>query len=282
MMIKVVTDSTAYLPQDLVQQRDIRIVPLNVLFGAKSFHEGVDLGYEQFYSMLAEADELPTTSQPAAGDFLTVYSELVDAGHEVISIHISSGISGTVDSALAAREMLPDPERVSVVDSLFTTMGLELIVRAALDAIDAGRSRSEIVAQLEQLVKRLHLYFVVDTLEYLHKGGRIGGASALLGTVLQFKPILLLKDGKIEPWGKMRTKRKAVAKLVDIIEEKVGGQPIGKIGVVHAQVPAEAEALVQELRQRLNCDECHTSQIGPVIGTHTGPGVLGIAVYTES
>jgi len=279
-MIKVVTDSTAYLPQDFVEQHDIRVVPLNVLFGTKSYREGVDIDFDQFYRMLAEADELPTTSQPAAGDFLTVYSELVDAGHEVISIHISSVLSGTVDSALSARKMLPEPDRVSVVDSLSTSMGLELVVRAALVAIDAGRSREEIVTWLKQVIKQLHVYFVVDTLEYLHKGGRIGGASALLGTVLQFKPILFLKDGKVEPWGKVRTKRKAVTRLLDVIEEKVGGNPIGKVGVTHALVPDEAEALVQRLRQRLNCGECYVSQVGPVIGTHTGPGVLGVAVYT--
>lgn len=278
--MKVVTDSTAYLPQDFVAQHDIRVVPLNVLFGTKSYYEGVGLDYEQFYRMLAEADELPTTSQPAAGDFLTVYSELVEAGHEVISIHISSGISGTVDSALAARKMLPNPDRVSVVDSSSAAMGEELMVRAAVDAIQAGQTRSEIVAWLEQLARRLHLYFVVDTLEYLHKGGRIGGASALLGTVLQFKPILFLQDGKIEPWGKMRTKRKAVTRLLDIVEEKVDGRPIGKIGVVHAQVPEEAGVLAQQLGQCLDFNECYTSQIGPVIGTHTGPGALGVAVYT--
>ena len=279
-MIKVVTDSTAYLAPDFVERHDIRVVPLNVLFGAKSYHEGVDLSYDQFYRMLAEAGDLPTTSQPAAGDFLTIYTELVEAGHEVVSIHISSGISGTVDSALAAQKMLPNPERVSVVDSLSTSMGLELIVRAAVEAIDAGQSRNEVVALLESLSKRVYLYFVVDTLEYLRKGGRIGGASALLGTVLQFKPILFLKDGKIEPWGKMRTKRKAVAKLVDIIEERVGDQPIGGIGAVHAQVPDEADRLIGRLKQRLSCGECWMSQIGPVVGTHTGPGVLGVAAFT--
>jgi DegV family protein with EDD domain len=281
-MIKVVTDSTAYLPQDFIEQHDIRVVPLNVLFGSKSFQEGIDLDYEQFYRMLAEAEELPTTSQPAAGDFLTVYKELVEAGHEVISIHISSGISGTIDSALAAKKMFPDPDLVSVVDSLSASLGLELIVRAALDAIDRGQTRHETVAFLEQLARRVHTYFVVDTLEYLHKGGRIGGASALLGTALKFKPILFLKDGKIEPWGKVRTKRKAVAKLLDVIEEKVGGQPVAGIALAHAQVPDEVEALNQQARQRLSCDRCYVSQIGPVIGTHTGPGVLGISTYAAS
>jgi len=278
-MIKIVTDSTAYLPQDLIAQHDIRVVPLNVLFGAKSYQEGIDFDYKQFYSMLAEAKELPTTSQPAAGDFLTVYLELVEAGHEVISIHISSGLSGTVDSALAAQKMLSRPDQVSVVDSLSTAIGLELIVRSALEAIEAGHSRTDIVALLEKLIQSLHVYFVVDTLEYLQKGGRIGAASALLGTVLQFKPILLLKDGKIEPWGKVRTKRKAVTKLLDIVEEKVGAQTSARIGVTHAEVPREADALVEKLHQRLNFEKCCVSQVGPVIGTHTGPGVVGVAAY---
>jgi len=280
-MIKIVTDSTAYLPQDIIAQHDIRIVPLNVLFGVKCYQEGIDLNYKQFYRMLAEAEELPTTSQPAAGDFLTVYSELVEAGHEVISIHISSGISGTVDSALAAQKMLSRPDQISVIDSLSTSIGLELIVRSALEAIEAGRSRKDIVALLEKMIQSLHVYFVVDTLEYLQKGGRIGAASALLGTVLQFKPILLLKNGKIEPWGKVRTKRKAVTKLLDIMEEKVGSQAPARIGVTHAEVPGEAEALVKKLHQRLNFENCCVSQIGPVIGTHTGPGVVGVAAYAN-
>jgi DegV family protein with EDD domain len=280
-MIKLVTDSTAYLPQELVEQRDVSVVPLNVMFGTESYREGIDLSYDQFYRMLAEAEELPTTSQPAAGDFLKVYSTLLEAGHELISVHISSGISGTVDSALAAQKMLPEPERVSVVDSSSTAIGLELMVRAALDAVEAGQSREQIVTMLRQLSKQLHTYFVVDTLEYLHKGGRIGGASALLGTVLQFKPILFL-DGTIEPWGKVRTKRKAVAKLLDILEEKLMGQSAARASVAHAQVPNEAEALALRIQDRLGCDECFVSSVGPVIGTHTGPGVLGVSVYAAS
>lgn len=280
-MIKLVTDSTAYLPQDLVEQRGIFVVPLNVMFGTECYREGIDLDYDQFYDMLAEAEELPTTSQPAAGDFLKVYSDLLEAGHEVISMHISSGISGTVDSALAAQRMLSEPERVSVVDSSSTAIGLELMVRAALDAVEAGQSREQIVAMLQQLSGQLHTYFVVDTLEYLHKGGRIGGASALLGTVLQFKPILFLKS-TIEPWGKVRTKRKAVDKLLDILEEKLAGQPAVRASVAHAQAPKEAEVLASRIRERLGCQECFVSSVGPVIGTHTGPGVLGASVYADN
>ena len=279
-MIKIVTDSTAYLPEEVVQRYGIQVIPLNVLFGERTYKEGLDLSYEQFYQMLAQAKDLPTTSQPAVGEFYELYSKLVQDGSEVISIHISSKLSGTIDSALMACKELPEAS-ISVVDSLSTAVGLELMVIAAAEAVAAGQSRAEVVAMLEQMVRETRLFFVVDTLEYLQKGGRIGGAAALVGTLLNVKPILHLKDGRIEPLSKVRTKRKAVKELLGLMVEEMGSEEPVRIAVGHAVALKEGQSLLEKAQSRLNCAVSYLAQIGPVIGTHTGPGALGLATCPE-
>jgi len=279
-MIKIVTDSTAYLPEEVVQRYGIQVIPLNVLFGERTYKEGLDLSYEQFYQMLAQAKNLPTTSQPAVGEFYELYSKLVQDGSEVISIHISSKLSGTIDSALMACKELPEAS-ISVVDSLSTAVGLELMVIAAAEAVAAGQSRAEVVAMLEQMVRETRLFFVVDTLEYLQKGGRIGGAAALVGTLLNVKPILHLKDGRIEPLSKVRTKRKAVKELLGLMVEEMGSEEPVRIAVGHAVALKEGQSLLEKAQSRLNCTVSYLAQIGPVIGTHTGPGALGLATCPE-
>jgi DegV family protein with EDD domain len=279
-MIKIATDSTAYLPEEVIQRYGIHIIPLKVLFGERTYDECRDLSYEQFYQMLPQSKELPTTSQPAVGEFHELYSRLIQDGSEVISIHISSKISGTVDSALMARKELPEA-KISVVDSLSTAMGLELMVIAAAEAVSAGQSRAEVVAMLERMARETRLFFVVDTLEYLQKGGRIGGAAALVGSLLSVKPILCLKDGRIEPLDKVRTKRKAVNRLLDVMVEELGSELPVRVTVGHAMAPEEGQALLEKVRSCLNCSALHIAQIGPTIGTHVGPGTLGLAACTE-
>jgi DegV family protein with EDD domain len=278
-MIKLVTDSTAYLPEDRVQALDIRVVPLCVHFGQEACLEGIDITGEEFYARLKAEPELPTTSQPSAGEFLEVFKELHEAGHEIVCLTISSAISGTWNSAMAAKDMLPEAA-ISVVDSLYTTVALQLMVEAAAEAIAAGATRTEIAQQLEEIRGKMLLLFVVDTLEFLAKGGRIGNARALLGTVLRVKPILTLQDGAIEPLEQVRTKKKAVARMESLIEEHLGDAASqAKLGITHALVPEEAQALKVEMMQRLGCREPLVHELGPVIGTHTGPGLLGIAAY---
>lgn len=279
-MIKIVTDSTAYLPEEVVQRYNISVIPLNVLFGERSYKEGRDLSHEQFYKMLAQVKDLPTTSQPSVGEFHALYSELVQDGSEVISIHISSKLSGTVDSALMACKDLPEA-KISVVDSLSTAIGLELMVVAAAEAVAAGQSRAEVVALLERMVREIRLFFVVDTLEYLQKGGRIGGAAALVGTLLNVKPILCLKEGRVEPLDKVRTKRKAVNRILDAMLEEFGSKEPVRVAVGHAIALEEGEMLLEKARSSLNCSTLSISQIGPAIGTHTGPGALGLAACPE-
>ena len=278
-MIKIVTDSTAYLPEATVRQHDIRVVPLYVHFGEKAFREGVELSNQEFYTRLKEAPELPTTSQPSAGEFHQVFKELLDAGHEIVTLTISSKLSGTWNSAMAAKEMLPEAN-ITVIDSLSTSVGLHLMVETAVEAASAGATRQEIVEKVEAIKQRLQIFFVVDTLEYLAKGGRIGNAKAFLGTLLKVKPILVLQDGAIEPLEQVRSKRKAQARMLDLVGEYVDNRgPQARTAVTNALVPDEAEALKKEIVERLGCREPVMGELGPVIGTHTGPGVVGVAVY---
>jgi DegV family protein with EDD domain len=278
-MIKIVTDSTAYLPEATIRQHDIRIVPLYVHFGEQAFKEGVELSNQEFYARLKEAPELPTTSQPSAGEFHEVFKELADAGHEIVAVTISSKLSGTWNSAMAAKEMMPGVP-ISVVDSLSTSVGLELMVEAAIEASAAGATHQEIVEQIEAIRDRVHLLFVVDTLEYLAKGGRIGNARAFLGTLLKVKPILAIQNGLIEPMEQVRSKRKALARMLDLTQDYLGeGCPEAKVAVMNALVDEEARALAQELKTRWGCGEPLVSDVGPVIGTHTGPGAIGVAAY---
>jgi DegV family protein with EDD domain len=279
MTIKIVTDSTAYLPEATVREHDIRVVPLCVHFGQKDFKEGVELSIEEFYTRLREAPELPSTSQPSPGDFRQVFEDLVEQDYEILVLTISSKLSGTYNSAMAAKGDLPEA-RIAVVDSLSTSIGLHLMLMAAIESTKNGTSLEQVAAQMEDIRGRLHVLFVVDTLEYLAKGGRIGNAKAFLGTLLKVKPILILKDGAIEPLEQVRSKRKAEMRLLDLIEERLAdGAPQAQVAVTHALVPDEAEIVAQELVDRLGCGQPLVSEVGPVIGTHTGPGVVGVAAY---
>jgi DegV family protein with EDD domain len=278
-MIKLVTDSTAYLPDELIRKHDIRIVPLYVHFGQEAFKEGVELSNEAFYARLKDAAELPTTSQPSAGQFLEVFQELAAAGHEVVVLTISHKLSGTYSSAIAAQQMLPEA-KISVIDSLSTSVGLQLMVEAAAKALAAGASRQQIVEQIEAIKQNMYVLFVVDTLEYLAKGGRIGNAKAFLGTLLKIKPILVLQDGAIEPLEQVRSKRKAIAQMMNLVKEHVDGDGTqAKVAITHALVPEEAEEIKREIVNELGCSEPYLATVGPVIGTHTGPGVVGVATY---
>lgn len=281
-MIKIVTDSTNYLPPDEIERFDIHIVPLNVHFGEnRVFQEGVTINNDQFYAMLAESPELPTTSQPSPGQFLDVFSELSGAGHEVLCLVLSSRLSGTYQSALDARHMLPDANIV-VIDTYSTASPLGLMVVTAAEMAAENRTMDEITARIEQMREDMRVYFVVDTLEYLQKGGRIGAAAAFLGTLLKVKPILMLDEGVVKPLDKVRSKRKAIQRLLSELESHVSpDQPVQAIAM-HAQALDEARELEAEVRRRFNCRRTLFGEVGPVIGTHTGPGLLGAAICPEA
>ncbi len=278
-MIKLVTDTTAYLPEAYVREHDVRVVPLNVHFGIEAFKETVEISNREFYARLKAAPALPTTSQPSAGDFYEAFKPLIDAGHEILALPISSKLSGTYTSAMAARAMLPDAA-IQVVDTLSAGLALELMIHAAVKAIDGGATLPQVTGQMEAMKGEIYTLFVVDTLEYLAKGGRIGSAKAFLGTMLSVKPILILKGGAIEAYEQVRTKRKAVARMLDLIVAHAGSRgPEAKITMTHALALEEAEAARRELVARLGCEEPSLSELGPVIGAHTGPGVVSAAIY---
>ena len=277
-MVKIVTDSTGYLPLELLEQYDIRVVPLNVHFGEdRVYQEGVNLTNDEFYQMLAEAPELPTTSQPSPGQFRDVFGELTEAGHQVVCIVISQKMSGTYQSALEASRAFPDAD-VTVIDSEFVAGGLALMTLTAAEMTADGRSLDQIVKRVEQMKQDTRLFFVVDTLEYLQKGGRIGTASALLGTMLKVKPILTVSEGIVQPVDRVRTKRKAVQRVLAEMEDSVSpNQPV-LVTVMHALAPDEARELESEVQRRLQCERILTIDIGSVVGIHAGPGVVGAAI----
>ena len=278
-MIKIVTDSTAGLPEALIREHDIRIIPLYVHFGEQAFKEGIDITTEQFYERLRTSASLPTTSQPSVGEFHEVFKELIDAGHEVLALTISSKLSGTWNSAMGALEMLPGAP-ISVVDSLCTSLAMYMLVKSALERIAAGATRQDVAAHLEELKGRLNILFVVDTLEYLAKGGRIGNARAFMGTLIKIKPLLLLENGAIEPCEQVRSKGKALARMLELVEQKVAGQGAqAHVAIAHGMALDEALAFRKEVVARLGCAEPPVSEVGTVLGAHLGPGVVAIAAY---
>lgn len=288
--IALVTDSSACLPPALIQIHDIHIIPLYIHFQTEVFCDGRDMTPTEFFDRLRRATVLPTTSQPSVGDFLQLYRRLAEKAEAILSIHISSGLSGTVSSALGARQALIDeaaeagvePPVIHVVDSTLVSVGLELLVTEAARAIEAGRPVEEVLRRVEDLQSRIKLVFVVDTLEYLHKGGRIGGASALLGSVLKVKPILHLSGGHIEVLEKVRTTRKAKQRLLGILEEQLGQDGAVHAAITHASAREEADRLRQELTGRFACQELFVSDLSPAVSVHVGPGTVGVAFYAQA
>jgi len=276
--VAVVTDSSAYIPAEALQGLDIAVIPLWLHWGEDRFLDGVDINPPAFYRRLQESEDFPTTSQPSIGEFEAFFRQ-VGAGKEaVVSVLVTSKLSGTVASAQAAREGVPGLD-VRVVDSRSVSMGLGFPVLAAARAAAEGKAADEVVAAAEDMRDRVQLIFVVDTLEFLHRGGRIGGAKWLLGSALQIKPLLEMVGGTIEPLAQVRTKRKAVARLLDVVEQRLGGRPMAEACVLDAGSPAEGDDLAQEVGKRFSVSRISRAVISPAIGTHAGPGTVGIAFY---
>lgn len=273
--VRIVTDSTADIPRDLVNKYNITVVPLKVIFENETLLDGFEISSQEFFKRQVENKEMSRTSQPAPADFFTVYSDLSAGGDSVISIHISSVMSGTCQSANMAREILPSAD-IEVIDSRFTSMGLGLIVLEAASAAYEGKSKEYIMDLIREMIDRVQLFFIVNTLEYLARGGRIGRAQAFLGTILNIMPLLYMKDGTVNPYEKVRGKSKAIERLSQVVVEKSGGKKI-KCSIVHGVNPSGAEQFMKRLADSIDCGEPIIAEIGSVVGTHTGPGVIGIA-----
>lgn len=274
MSVALVTDYCHYLPRELAARCDLHEVSLYVHRDGSAVRESEITDYGAYYESLAHADELPTTSQPSIGDFLAAYEPLIAAGHEVVSIHLSGGLSGTVRSAEQAREQLGDAaERVHVLDST-TACGAEgLMILAAAAALRDGGDAAAAVERARAARTELQFLFSLETLEYLRRGGRIGGAQAWLGSALKIKPILSL-ESEIGAVERVRTSRRAFERLVTLLEQMKTDGCDGWV-VQHTHNPEQAQALVERGRAIFGTDPVFVSEIGPVIGTHIGPGLLG-------
>lgn len=280
-MTKIVTDSSCYLHPDLIAKYDVRIVPLKVHFGEEIFDEVSGISNEEFYHRLATANPFPTTSQPPAGEFKAAYEAALATGHDVLAMTLSGKISGTYSSAATAAEMLPGAP-ITTFDSRSAGLGLGLMIVTAGDMLDAGCPLAEVLARLEQMRREMRVVFMVDTLDYLKRGGRIGAASAFVGTLLRIKPLLSLTDGEVLPLEQVRSKRKAISRLLAEIESHCpdAAHPV-QMGIMHTQVPEDLDLLAGMVHGRLNIRRLLTGEIGPAVGTHTGPGTLAIGICPE-
>jgi DegV family protein with EDD domain len=278
--IAVVTDSTAYIPEEALGDFDIPVIPLWLIWGDERFRDGVDIDPETFYKRLPESKVFPTTSQPSAGEFVEFFRRVGEGYDAIVSVLISSKLSGTVASALVAKAELPETD-IRVVDSLSASMGLGFAVLAAARVAAAGRSIDEVVAAADQVRGGMNLMFAVDTLEYLHRGGRIGGAKRLLGTALNIKPLLDLEDGRIEALAQVRTKRKAVARMLDVAEERLGGKRMAEAAVLNVNAPDEGRSIAEMVKERFGLPIVYQTKVSPAIGAHVGPGTVGICFHPE-
>jgi len=278
--IVVVTDSSAYIPEAALGDLSIPVIPLWVIWGEEHLRDGVDIDPPTFYRRLRSAQTFPTTSQPSAGEFEDFFRQVGSGADAVVGVFLTSKLSGTVANAQAAQARLADLT-IRVVDALSTSMGLGFIVLAAARAAAAGKSLDEVVAAAEEMRDRVHLLFAVDTLEYLHRGGRIGGARWLMGTALNIKPLLHLTDGTIEPLAQVRSKHKAIARMLEVAEERLGGKRMEEAAILDVDSPEEGDAIAEQVRERFSISTIYRTTVSPAIGTHAGPGTVGIAFYAE-
>jgi DegV family protein with EDD domain len=281
MAVTIVTDSCHYIPRSLLEERGIRQVSLYIHWRDQSQRESEIVDYDAYYERLRTEAELPTTSQPSIGDFLEVYEPLLDDGHEVVSIHLAGGMSGTVGAAQQARAQLGDrADRVRVFDSETACGGEGLVVLAAAAAASAGADGAAVLERARRARAGLKMWFAIETLEYLRRGGRIAGAQAWLGSALKIKPILTV-ESEITPIERVRTSRRAFERMVDLLRSRAEDGADGWM-VQHIQAPRQAEELAARGTEIFGCPPRVISEIGPVIGTHVGPGLLGAGALPSS
>jgi DegV family protein with EDD domain len=274
MTVRVVTDSTADLPPQLAQEMGITVVPLNVRFGNEEFIDGVTINADEFYQRLVSSPSLPKTSQPAIGAFMETYQKILMQADGIVSVHISSKVSGTVNSAQQAVAELAN-NAIKVVDTLQASLALGLIAVAAAKVAQNGGSLSEVVAEAQSATQRASFFGLVETLEYLEKGGRIGKAQALVGSLLRIKPILTLHEGVAHPVEKVRTRTKGLERLAAITANLA---PLEAVGIMSSDVAEDTTLIANAMAQHVPKANLVVSRFGPVLGTYLGPGSLGVAV----
>ena len=274
----VVTDSVANLPPDLIERYNIGVVPLLVTFGLETFRDGVDISTAEFYRRLARDKVVPKTSTPALSDFVSVYSQAARRAEAVVAIHLAGALSGTAHTARQAAALVEAP--VYVLDSNTAAAAQGLVVLAAARAAQRGAGPEEVLAAARRVMARVRLLVMLDTLEYLARGGRIGAVQAWLGMMLRFKPIVSLVNGSVQPVERPRTRQRALERLVELMADEVQDRPV-HVAVTQATARAEAEALRDRIAARFDCRELFITEFTPVMGAHAGPGVVGIAFWAE-
>lgn len=281
--IRIVTDSTADLSAALRNEFDIAMVPLQVRFGEESFEDQVTLQASEFYQKLVDFDGVPRTSQPSPAQFLSVFEQILHETPQatIISLLISSQLSGTYQSALLAKSMLDESQQnqVILIDTKTASVGFNIAVLALAKAIQAGKSLEACLAIVDAILKQKKLYFIVDTLNFLHKNGRIGGASAFVGSLLQVKPILSIsEEGTVYSVDKARGSSRAIRRIIELLEADFRDKPIC-LAIAHANAREEAERLAAQLAEKFQVNDIQYTEIGPVIGAHGGPGTLAVVAY---
>ncbi len=280
--IAIVTDSTSYIPAELLKKYNISVAPQVLIWGEQTFRDGVDIQPEEFYARLKTAKTMPSTSQVSPAAMQAIFQPLVEQGNEVIGIFVSSKLSGTLQSAAQAKDTMGSAgEKVSLVDSLATAMALGFTSIATARAAESGASVKECIAVAEKARERTGIFFAVDTLEFLHRGGRIGGAQRFIGSALNLKPILALKDGRVEGIERIRTKSKAQDRILELVAEQVKGKSNIRIATLHANAAADAKSLLDRAVQQFTPVETLFTEVSPVVGTHAGPGTVGLAYMVE-
>jgi DegV family protein with EDD domain len=278
--IAFVVDSTAYIPPDQVQQFGIKVIPQVLIWDEQTMLDGVDIQPTAFYERLRESKTMPTTSQATIGAFKEAFEPLVEAGRPILAILVSDKLSGTIQSAEQAKGFFPEA-KIVIVDSEAAAMALGFQVLAAARGAVEGKSFEEVTEIARRAKQQTGVLLVVDTLEFLHRGGRIGGAKRLIGTALSMKPVLELQDGVLDVVESVRTRSKAQARLLDILEERIDGRPNLRLAVLHAAAEQQARELLEIASHRLNPAETVFSEVSPVVGTHVGPGTLGLCYSVE-
>ena len=279
MAIRIVTDSVSDLPPALASANDITVVPCYVIIGNETYKDGVEITADRFYSRLGSLSRLPTTSQPTIGDFQEVYQRMLDQGHQIVSVHVSSKLSGTVNSATQAKAALGDSSQIEIVDSQLASAPMALAVLSAAQWAREMPDYREVARRVRQSLVRNHGFVLVDTLEYLQRGGRIGKAQAFVGGMLKVKPILTIRDGEVHPVERPRSMERAKSRIIEIARELA---PVRQVNVSYSTDRVQALALRAELAELVDPEHLIESRFGPTLGTYLGPNALGVAVTQGS
>jgi DegV family protein with EDD domain len=274
--IALVTDSTAYIPKNYLDKYDIRVAPQVLIWGGETLRDGVDITPTEFYQRLSKATVMPSTSQATPKAFHEIYTELLAEDYQVLSILISAKLSGTIQSAVQAREMLPKGAPIEIVDSNSVAMAMGFQVLTVARAAQDGASLADCKALAQEATHHTGVFFAVDTLEFLHRGGRIGSATRFLGTALNLKPILEVRDGRVEALERVRTRKKSLNRLIELVQENVGERKPVRLATLHANAAEDAREILNEAESRLEVVESIISEVSPVVGTHAGPGTVGM------